>query len=77
MSALKSAADKDKPAKAFALFSAMRSAEASKNDKNIYNKYASEVPSAKRKSNVETYEGTKHNEEKQAYNSQRNLNTSG
>lgn len=77
VSALKSAADKDKPAKAFALFSAMRSAEASKNDKNIYNKYASEVPSAKRKSHVETYEGSKHNEEKQAYNSQRNLNTSG
>ena len=76
VSALKAAAEKDKPAKAFALFSAMRSAEASKNDKNIYNKYASEVPSAKRKSNVETYEGTKHNEEKSAYNSQRNLNAS-
>ena len=76
VSALKAAADKDKPAKVFALFSTMRTVEASKNDKGIYNKYASEVPSAKRKSNVETYEGSKHNEEKQAYNSQKNLDTS-
>ena len=76
VSALNSAADNDRPAKVFALFSKMRTIEASKNDKGIYNKYANEIPSAKRKFYVETYEGSKHNEEKQAYNSQRKLNTS-